>query len=819
MNVEGRIFLLTSIVAAFFLNILRKLFKVPFSYTITPRDGDTMVKPTSTHTDDDFDKNAFFHSVDLAEALKKLNPHDHLCLVYETEEEWYSTIITFITIGLERNEKLIYVVDIHTASQICDYLRKEGIDVDAAQASGQLTILHETEAYTRDGIFDPDKMIALLAEETRKAIAEGYSALRVTGEMSWALRGHPGSDALIEYEAKLNLDLLPHYPCLAICQYYRKLFDPVTIRHVLMTHPLMVRNNMVYRNPYYIPPEEFLSQKRNYYELEHMLEDLEYHSLVAETIRRSEELEALNKISFTIAQSLDLKKVLNAALEKTLEVLDAEGGIIYLIDESSQTFIPAVYRGVSQAIEEVSGFKMGEGLSGHAAQTGAPVLVSDLAENPSNISPAFLAEGWQSLMSVPLKVEDNLKGVLTVASRVKTQFRPDNLNLLASIGNQVGVAIENAQSYEARQQELRERIRAEEEVMQLSAAVKMSTDSIVIIDMDGDIINANEAALKMYHARKKEDLIGKPVKDIVVPEDYKRVLASFEEVGEKGYCESVECDLLTLDGTRTTVEASMGIMKTAEGIPRGIVSISRDITERKRAEKEMKRKLMRYDLEEGNMYLIQEHMPCTSVEAFQDLLTVDYPGLVLSRTPRKEFTDKVEQEFSYVWIAERGDEPFIPPELGKIREKIETLSKPTALFIDRLDYLLSRTSFKEILTFIQSLREIAYLEGHIVILSVDPSTLSPQELRQIEKETLAVEPLYKTKLPEELVNVLRIVYELSIKGMKPSYTRIGREMGASKPTMRRRIRTLINYGYLEESKKGRTKIVDLTEKGRLFFLR
>jgi PAS domain S-box-containing protein len=1034
--------------------LLRKLFKVSFNYNNYPREGDTMVKPNSTLNDSH--ESVFSQSVDLVEALKKLKPHDHLCLVYDTEEEWCSAIITFIALGLERNEKCIYVVDTHTASQICDYLREEGIDVDVAEASGQLIILHETEAYTRDGAFDPDKMIALLAEETRKAISEGYSALRVTGEMSWALRGHPGSEALIEYEAKLNMNFFPHYPCLAICQYYRKLFEPGIIRHVIMTHPLMVRNNIIYYNPYYIPPEEFLSQKRNYYELEHLLEDLEHQSLVAEVIRRSEELEALNKISFTIAQSPKLKDVLNAALEKTLEVLDVEGGIIYLLDESSQTFLPTVHRGVSQqAIDEVSGFKKGEGLSGRAAQTGNPVLASDLAENPWNLSPASVAEGWQSLICVPLKVEGNLKGVLTVTSRVKARFRPDDLNLLTSIGNQISIAIENAQLYEARQQEWRERTRAEEElrksekkyrdlvenindviyacdthgvityvspvikpltgydpseiigrtfsdiihkedveystemfycimsgnsypyecrivtksgdirwirsfgrpifendsikgvqgvltditgskraeeaireseekyrtfmqnlrgiafrgnmnwtplffygsveeitgyseeeflsgnptwdqvihpddwpllqesvknvavipnysttreefiqnicddsnplyvqgmiyditeqkraeeeVMQLSTAVEMSSDCIVTCDMEGNITDANEAALKMYRTKKREDFVGKSVKEVVVPEDLKKVLASVEEVIEKGYCKSIEYDLIAKDGTRITVEASMGIIKAGR-TPRGIVSISRDITERKQAEKELKKKLMRYDLEEGTMYLIQERTPCTSLEALQDLLTVGYPGLAFSRTPKKEFTEKVEQDIDHFWIAERGDEPFIPPELKEIQDKIETMNRPTALFIDRLDYLMSKTSFKEILTFVQNLREIVYLKQHIVILSIDPSTLNVQELRQIEKETSNVEPLYKTKLPEELVDVLRTVYELSIKGMKPSYTRVGKETGASKPTTRKRIRMLINYGYLKESKKGRTKVVDLTEKGRLFFL-
>jgi len=366
--------------------------------------------------------------------------------------------------------------------------------------------------------------------------------------------------------------------------------------------------------------------------------------------------------------------------------------------------------------------------------------------------------------------------------------------------------------------DITERKKAEEELMQLSTAVKMSSDSIVITDIKGTIIDANEAALNMY-CTKREDLIGKSFIDVVAPEDSKKIQASVEEVLQKGFCENHEYDLITEDGTRITVETNMALMKTAEGTPQGVVGISRDITNRKRAEREMKKKLMRYNLEEGNMYVVKEHTPCQSVEAFQDLLTVGYPGVAISRTPKREFESRIGQEISYLWIAEKGDNYGIPPELKEIQSKIEMLAKATAIFIDRLDYLLSKTNFRKILSFVQTLREIAYLKDHVVILSVDPFTLGQKELRQIEKEALPVEPLYKAKLSEELFEVLKTVFEQNLKGVNPSHAKVGQQIGASKPTTRKRIRTLINYGYLEESKKGRSKVVCLTEKGRILFLK
>ena len=227
--------------------------------------------------------------IGLTRMLETLKPHDHLCLIYESQEEWRAAAAPFISIGLKQGEKCIYIVDTSTAEEIRKYLLEEGVDVASAEKSGQLSILHETEAYTREGSFDPDRMIALLISETEKAVSEGYPALRATGEMTWVLRGHPGSEKLLEYEAKLNRDLFPKYPCLAICQYDRWKFDPEIIKGVIMTHPLLVRGGRVYRNFYYVDPREFLNKKRAEREVQRWLNNVEREQRLWDELRESEE--------------------------------------------------------------------------------------------------------------------------------------------------------------------------------------------------------------------------------------------------------------------------------------------------------------------------------------------------------------------------------------------------------------------------------------------------------------------------------------------------------------------------------------------------
>src|SRR6056297_782562 len=156
--------------------------------------------------------------------ITHLQPGDHLCCIYETEEEHRNVLTPFIKEGLEANQKVIYIVDANTAEEILDYLREIDYPPEPYRDSGQLVLLTGDESYLEGGTFDPDAMIDLLEKETEKALDQEYSALRVTGEMTWALRGNPGTDRLMEYENKLNR-FFPNHQALGLCQYDKNQFD------------------------------------------------------------------------------------------------------------------------------------------------------------------------------------------------------------------------------------------------------------------------------------------------------------------------------------------------------------------------------------------------------------------------------------------------------------------------------------------------------------------------------------------------------------------------------------------------------------------
>ena len=208
-------------------------------------------------------------------AIARMQPGDHYCGIYRTDEDHRAIIADFVRDGVARHEKMFYLVNLQTVDQLRATLVAAGIAVDQLIESGQLLILTAREAYLRDGQFEPDTMIERLGEETETALAEGYTALRATGEMTWALAGEPGSERLVEYEARLN-HFFPSSKCYGVCQYDRRRFDAEMLLDILFTHPKVLYGRQGFDNSemYYVPPDSFMEHDRQSATLDTWLKNL-----------------------------------------------------------------------------------------------------------------------------------------------------------------------------------------------------------------------------------------------------------------------------------------------------------------------------------------------------------------------------------------------------------------------------------------------------------------------------------------------------------------------------------------------------------------
>jgi signal transduction histidine kinase len=157
----------------------------------------------------------------------------------------------------------------------------------------------------------------------------------------------------------------------------------------------------------------------------------------------------ISAIATAISQPLELKEMLDIARRKALELTGLESCVIFLVDNQRRELRIFEHQGLSQrALRELGRMKFGEGLAGRVAMSGEPIVVENVSEDPRIISNLARESGLQFMASVPLKSKGGLLGVMNLASTSRHSFKPQEVALLIAIGQQVGVAIENAKLYE-----------------------------------------------------------------------------------------------------------------------------------------------------------------------------------------------------------------------------------------------------------------------------------------------------------------------------------------------------------------------------------
>ena len=117
--------------------------------------------------------------------------------LYQSENEIADYVSTYIYSALLRNERCIYITDDFDTSLVLEKLH--GL-TNSLNKNEDLRILTKAETYSKNGKFNPDKLITMIKELANEAIADGYSGLAITGEISWVLDYEDGESLIIEYE-------------------------------------------------------------------------------------------------------------------------------------------------------------------------------------------------------------------------------------------------------------------------------------------------------------------------------------------------------------------------------------------------------------------------------------------------------------------------------------------------------------------------------------------------------------------------------------------------------------------------------------------
>lgn len=188
-----------------------------------------------------------------------LPPSVHMCAFFDSDDQEHECLVPYFAEGLARNEQVVSIRDACVCKAHVARLREaKAFPVDEAIATNRLRVLASEETYLHSGVFEVDRMFRMIAQTLQEATRSGFKRVRTCGDMSWALRDMPGTDELMQYESRVN-QLTKEHDCTLMCTYDTNRFSGRAIMDVLATHPFTLVGDRIYENPYYVPPEQFMT--------------------------------------------------------------------------------------------------------------------------------------------------------------------------------------------------------------------------------------------------------------------------------------------------------------------------------------------------------------------------------------------------------------------------------------------------------------------------------------------------------------------------------------------------------------------------------
>ena len=253
------------------------------------------------------------------EKMNRIKPGDHMVFLYEDKNTKSNAnlMADYIIARVSKNEKCIFISGDIDIELIMERL-KDSIDLEKMITNKQLLILNNNDAYSKSGKFDPRKMIDLLKVLAFEAIEEGYSAVAITGEISWVLEYDDGVSRIMSYEYLLNEEIFGSYPVSAICRYNINKFSSKMIKNIIEIHPIVIWKDKVHENPFYCNVIETEKVDIDKYKVESMLASIDKYTHIKS--RFNDKIEIAEK-KYKELQLNQLKNMV-VALTGLLEIYD-----------------------------------------------------------------------------------------------------------------------------------------------------------------------------------------------------------------------------------------------------------------------------------------------------------------------------------------------------------------------------------------------------------------------------------------------------------------------------------------------------------------
>ncbi|HSF81166.1 MAG TPA: ATP-binding protein [Anaerolineales bacterium] len=216
--------------------------------------------------------------------------------------------------------------------------------------------------------------------------------------------------------------------------------------------------------------------------------------------QRIDDLEALQRISRSLAATLDLDEVLSAVVDAAVELTGAEEGSLLLLDENSGDLYMHAARNFGEDFVRTFRLPVEDSFPGQVLRSGKPIILDE--ETPQKIKTAYLVH---TVMYIPLIVQGRPIGVLGVDNRKSGHmFSKYHLKLVSTLADYAAIAIENANLY----------TKAANEREKLETLLTRITDGVIVLDKEGCLVLINQSARQAFHV-EDEHPVGKPIQHLI----------------------------------------------------------------------------------------------------------------------------------------------------------------------------------------------------------------------------------------------------------------------------------------------------------------
>ncbi|MCB8989633.1 MAG: GAF domain-containing protein, partial [Ardenticatenaceae bacterium] len=232
---------------------------------------------------------------------------------------------------------------------------------------------------------------------------------------------------------------------------------------------------------------------------------IENARLLEQSRRQLRVTDLLFEASKVINSSLDINEIMKLLLAQMNDLLNAEAISIALVDYQTNELVYRVAEGIGS--DKIIGLSLpsNQGISGWVMEHNKALLVADAANDERFSVQADQRTGHptRAMICAPIHSKGNVLGTVQAINPTKKTFTRQDLDLLVNLANIASSAIANAQQF-ARTQAAEARY---------TGLFQDSIDPILLTDLNGRIVEANERAFEFFSYTRNE-LLGKVIADL-----------------------------------------------------------------------------------------------------------------------------------------------------------------------------------------------------------------------------------------------------------------------------------------------------------------